>query len=62
MLKVDFFYFKLFEKDAENYANMLRTYFFGFFFATFGFFKKKNFKKYGQKLGSNKIHDYISFL
>jgi len=41
MLKVDFFYFKLFEKDAENYANMLRTYFFGFFFATFGFLKKK---------------------
>jgi len=50
MLKVDFFYFKLFEKDAENYANMLRTYFFGFFFATFGFFKKK-IQKIWSKIG-----------
>jgi len=32
-----FFYFKFFGKDAENDANMLKTYIYIYFFAIFGF-------------------------
>jgi hypothetical protein len=41
-LKVDFFYFKFFGKDAENNANTSRMHFLGFY------------SKWSKKLGSNK--------
>jgi hypothetical protein len=41
-LKVDLFYFKFFEKDAENYANTSRMHFLVFY------------SKWSKKLGSNK--------